>query len=55
MPGHALFSLLVGRPEFTVFATVRGTEDLDRWYPPEYLAGAVSSAVAKILPDCKWR
>jgi dTDP-4-dehydrorhamnose reductase len=37
MLGHALFSLLAGRPEFTVFATVRGTEGLDRWFPPGLL------------------
>jgi dTDP-4-dehydrorhamnose reductase len=37
MLGHALFSLLDGRPEFTVFATVRGTEGLDRWFPPKFL------------------
>jgi dTDP-4-dehydrorhamnose reductase len=37
MLGHALFSLLSGRPEYTVFATVRGTEGLDRWFPPGLL------------------
>lgn len=37
MLGHALFSLLSGRPEFTVFATVRGTEGLDRWFPSSLL------------------
>jgi dTDP-4-dehydrorhamnose reductase len=37
MLGHALFSLLAGRPEFTVFATVRGTEGLARWFPPGLL------------------
>jgi dTDP-4-dehydrorhamnose reductase len=39
MLGHVLFSLLSGRPEFTVFATVRGTKDLGRWFPPELLRG----------------
>ena len=37
MLGHALFSRLAGRPEFTVFATVRGTEGLGRWFPPKLL------------------
>jgi dTDP-4-dehydrorhamnose reductase len=37
MLGHALFSALSGRPEFTVFATVRGTDGLDRWFPPGLL------------------
>jgi len=37
MLGHALFSLLSGRSEFTVFATVRGMEGLDQWFPPRLL------------------
>lgn len=37
MLGHALFSLLVGRPECAVSATVRGTKDLALWFPPGLL------------------
>lgn len=37
MLGHALFSHLSGRTEFSVFATARGTEGLDRWFPPKLL------------------
>jgi dTDP-4-dehydrorhamnose reductase len=37
MLGHALFFHLSGRPGFTVFATVRGTRDLDRWFPQDLL------------------
>jgi dTDP-4-dehydrorhamnose reductase len=37
MLGHALFFHLSGRPEFTVFATVRGTKGLGRWFPPDLL------------------
>jgi dTDP-4-dehydrorhamnose reductase len=62
MLGHALFSTLSGRPEFTVFATVRGTEGLDRWFPPGLLqrirggvdAGRFDTAVRvleEIRPD----
>jgi dTDP-4-dehydrorhamnose reductase len=37
MLGHVLFSHLSGRPDFMAFATVRGTKDLDRWFPPDLL------------------
>jgi dTDP-4-dehydrorhamnose reductase len=44
MLGHVLFSLLSGRPEFAVFATVRGTKDLGRWFPPD-LQGRIRGGV----------
>jgi dTDP-4-dehydrorhamnose reductase len=60
MLGHALFSLLSGRPEFTVFATVRGTEGLDRWFPPKLLQrirGGVDAehfdTVARVLEEIR--
>jgi len=37
MLGHTLLSFLAGRPEFSVFATARCTEGLDRWFPPGLL------------------
>lgn len=39
MLGHALLYQLSERPEFNVFATVRGTEGLDRWFPSRLLHG----------------
>lgn len=60
MLGHALFSTLDGRPEFKVFATVRGTEGLDRWFPPKLLRriqGGVDAehfdTVARVLEEVR--